>query len=138
MRPAQAVALDLQISVGEYFRRVREGELPALHKQPPYSTQHQRREQIIQAAIAIIDEQGIQNLSLSEIENKTGMRRGQLTYYFHTKESILLAVFDRLLQMMLQAVEGAEGCLDWATMSGWERFQQLFTVVMLRPPLIPQ
>jgi AcrR family transcriptional regulator len=97
-----------------------------------------RREQIIQAAIAIIDEQGIQNLSLSEIESKTGMRRGQLTYYFRTKESILLAVFDRLLRLMLQAVEGSEGCRDWAAMSGWERFRQFFTMVMLRPPTMPQ
>jgi AcrR family transcriptional regulator len=97
-----------------------------------------RREQIVQAAITIIDEQGIQNLSLSEIEGKTGMRRGQLTYYFRTKESILLAVFDRLLLLMLQAVEGAEGCRDWAKLSGWERFRQFFTMIMLRPPQMPQ
>jgi AcrR family transcriptional regulator len=97
-----------------------------------------RREQIIQAAIAVIDEQGIQNLSLSAIENKTGMRRGQLTYYFRTKESILLAVFDRLLRLMIQAVEGAEGCQDWSAMSGWARFRHLLTLIMLRPPLMPQ
>src|SRR5436309_663739 len=71
-----------------------------------------RREQIIEAAVAVITEQGIQNLSLSEIENKAGMSRGQLTYYFRVKEDILLAVFDRLLQLMYQRLgkpEGAEG-----------------------------
>ena len=41
-----------------------------------------RRDQIVQAAVSIIAEQGLQNLSLSEIEKKAGMSRGQLTYYF--------------------------------------------------------
>src|SRR5437660_8869632 len=63
-----------------------------------------RREQIVEAAIAIITEQGLQNLSLSEIEQKAGMSRGQLTYYFPTKEAILLAVFDRLVQLMYQRI----------------------------------
>jgi AcrR family transcriptional regulator len=45
-----------------------------------------RREQVVEAAVAVIAEQGIQNLSLSAIEQKAGMSRGQLTYYFPTKE----------------------------------------------------
>jgi AcrR family transcriptional regulator len=61
-----------------------------------------RRDQIIDAAVAVIAEQGIQNLSLSEIEKKADMSRGQLTYYFPAKEEILLAVFDRVLQLMYQ------------------------------------
>ncbi|MFO0968141.1 MAG: TetR/AcrR family transcriptional regulator [Gemmataceae bacterium] len=56
-----------------------------------------RRQEIIDAAWAIIAERGIQKLSLSEIEKKVGMSRGQLTYYFKAKEDILLAVFDRLV-----------------------------------------
>src|SRR5262245_66096898 len=70
-----------------------------------------RRDQIIEAAIAIIAEQGLHNLSLSEIEKRAGMSRGQLTYYFPTKEEILLAVFDRLLQLMYQRLgrPGGEG-----------------------------
>ena len=59
-----------------------------------------RREQIVDAAVTVIAEQGLQNLSLSEIEKKVGMSRGQLMYYFKAKEDILLAVFDRLLDMM--------------------------------------
>lgn len=59
-----------------------------------------RREQIVAAAVAVIAEQGLQNLSLSEIEKKVGMSRGQLTYYFKAKEEILLAVFDRLVRLM--------------------------------------
>ena len=64
-----------------------------------------RRTEIVDAAAAVINEQGIQNLSLSEIEQKVGMSRGQLTYYFKTKEDILLAVFDRLLHLMCEQHE---------------------------------
>jgi AcrR family transcriptional regulator len=100
-----------------------------------------RREQIVQAAIAVIDEQGIQNLSLSEIEKKTGMRRGQLTYYFHTKESILLALFERLLQLMYQRVQAGEDGLRHPCDlpgTGWERFRYFLTMALLRPPKVPQ
>jgi len=53
------------------------------------------------AAEAIIAGQGIHRLSLGQIEKRAGMSRGQLTYYFPTKESILLAVFDRMLRRMI-------------------------------------
>ncbi|HLJ98002.1 MAG TPA: TetR/AcrR family transcriptional regulator, partial [Gemmataceae bacterium] len=71
-----------------------------------------RRDQIVEAAAAVIAEQGLQNLSLSEIEKKAGMSRGQLTYYFPAKEDILLAVFDRLVMLMTQRVgtPAGQGC----------------------------
>jgi AcrR family transcriptional regulator len=65
-----------------------------------------RREQIVDAAVAVIAERGLQHLSLSEIEKKVGMSRGQLTYYYKAKEDILLAVFDRLLEMMCRRQGG--------------------------------
>src|SRR5437762_12471714 len=82
-----------------------------------------RREQIVDAAIAVIAEQGIQHLSLSEIEKKTGLVRGQLTYYYKTKEDILLAVFDRLIGLMRQRATAGD-CPAHAfheVPHGWER-----------------
>src|SRR5947209_17369791 len=99
-----------------------------------------RREQIIEAAVAVITEQGIQNLSLSEIENKAGMSRGQLTYYFRVKEDILLAVFDRLLQLMYQRLgkpEGAEGDTECAE-SWWGWVQHLLKALLTQPPVSPE
>lgn len=61
-----------------------------------------RRDEIVEAAAEIISETGIQSLSLSEIETRTGMSRGQLTYYFPEKEQILVAVFDRMVTRMRQ------------------------------------
>jgi AcrR family transcriptional regulator len=68
-----------------------------------------RRDEIVSAATEIIASEGIHRLSLARIEERIGMSRGQLTYYFPTKEAILLAVFDRMLERMIQeAIADAE------------------------------
>src|SRR3989442_14282907 len=91
-----------------------------------------RREQIVEAAMAVIAEQGLQNLSLSEIEKKAGMSRGQLTYYFPAKEDILLAVFDRVVLLMYQKMghpagqNGEEPC----QVSAWDMIQFLLTKIL--------
>src|SRR5262249_23174938 len=98
-----------------------------------------RRGQVVEAAVAVIAEQGIQNLSLSEIEKKAGMARGHLTYYFPAKEDILRAVFDRLLELMYQRVGSPHGGAACASEgSGWEWLRHLLGMVMLRPPASPE
>ena len=106
-----------------------------------------RREQILEAAEAIITGHGIQKLSLGQIEARAGMSRGQLTYYFPTKESILLAVHDRMLLRMIREAMADDGpkpmtgraweCVqyglqkhlgpDWPPPGGQELFSLLFT-----------
>ena len=96
-----------------------------------------RREQIVEAAVAVIAEQGYQNLSLSEIEKKAGMSRGQLTYYFPAKEDILLAVFDRLLQLMYQRIGTPQGRPPEQA-GGWEWVQHLLQTVPEQPQASPE
>src|SRR5437868_15102571 len=93
-----------------------------------------RREQIVEAAVSVITEQGLQNLSLSEIEKKAGMSRGQLTYYFPAKEDILLAVFDRLVVLMYQRLGTPEGiaCDD---VTAWQWIEHLLRRLLTQPPL---
>jgi len=93
-----------------------------------------RRAQIVEAAAAIIAEQGLQNLSLSEIEKRAGMSRGQLTYYFPSKESILLAVFDHLLQMTYQRIGTPPGT-DCAKMSCWDWVRHLLERIIAQGPV---
>jgi AcrR family transcriptional regulator len=95
-----------------------------------------RREQIIEAALAVINEQGLQNLSLSEIEKKADMSRGQLTYYFPTKESILLAVFDRHLQLMYQRLGSPQVINNDGPCEpgGWDWIQHLLKALLNDPP----
>lgn len=93
-----------------------------------------RKNEIVDAAAAVISEQGIQHLSLSEIEKKVGMSRGQLTYYFKTKEDILLAVFDRLIDLMCRRNAEAEfEKLDWL-----EIVRQILLMVLQDPPAHPE
>jgi AcrR family transcriptional regulator len=100
----------------------------------------QRRAQVIEAAVAVIAEQGIQHLSLSAIEEKAGMARGHLTYYFPTKEDILLAVFDRVLALMYQRVgtpKGEAACAEGQQgSSGW--VEHLLRMILLQPPTSPE
>ena len=74
-----------------------------------------RRDEIITAATEIIATEGLHRLSLGRIEERCKMSRGQLTYYFRSKEAILLAVFDRMLSRMIR-----EGMAD-AERSGVQR-----------------
>jgi AcrR family transcriptional regulator len=91
-----------------------------------------RRDQIVEAAGAIIATQGIQNLSLSEIEAHTAMSRGQLTYYFKTKEDILLAVFDRMVRRMRERFEAADApCRHQRAEPGaWESIRNLLAMIL--------
>lgn len=98
-----------------------------------------RREQIIDAAVAIIAEKGLQHLSLSVIEQRAGMSRGQLTYYFHTKEQILLAVFERMIETIHQRAQQG-GCASECPMqsAGWERIRAFLSLFVLQPPDVPE
>jgi AcrR family transcriptional regulator len=130
-------------------------------KSPRIDVARIRREQITEAAVAVIAEQGLHNLSLSEIEKRAGMSRGQLTYYFPTKEEILLAVFDRLLLLMYQRLGRPEGAAAPPPAAGanakangaaaegqcprgegqagaWEWTCHLFEALLLRPPVSPE
>jgi AcrR family transcriptional regulator len=108
-------------------------------RQPDSEIALLRREQIVQAAVAVIAEQGIQNLSLSEIEKKADMSRGQLTYYFRTKEAILLAVFDHVLETMYRRLPRPAGATPeegpFARAGGWELVQTLLRTILLEPPI---
>ena len=63
-----------------------------------------RRDEIVTAAADIIARKGLHDLSLKGIETQCNMSRGQLTYYFKSKEDILLAVFDRMLAGMVREI----------------------------------
>jgi AcrR family transcriptional regulator len=94
-----------------------------------------RREQIIAAAVEIITTQGLHKLSLSKIETRAGVARGQLTYYFPTKEDILLAVFDRLLLLLFEQFhEGQNPRETHGVPNVWDCVRQMFNRVLRAPP----
>jgi AcrR family transcriptional regulator len=80
---------------------------------------------VIDAAMAIIATEGIHKLSLGNIERRVQMTRGHLTYYFRTKEDILLAVFDRMLHRMIEEHQ-TDGGPQPMTGKAWECARQGF------------
>src|SRR5262249_28051194 len=97
-----------------------------------------RRKEIVEAAIAIIAEHGLPRLSLSAIEERAGMSRGQLTWYFPAKEGILLAVFDRLIEMMHERSKAGEGSPCGPSEAGWRRLEGFLGCMLLDPPEAPE
>jgi AcrR family transcriptional regulator len=100
-----------------------------------------RREQIIEAAVAVIAEKGLHNLSLSAIEKKARMSRGQLTYYYPAKEDILLGVFDYFVRLMHQRVGAPAGTHHNGTpcdATSWEWVQHLLAKMLTAPPVSPE
>jgi AcrR family transcriptional regulator len=94
-----------------------------------------RREQIIAAAIDVITSQGLHNLSLSKIETRAGVARGQLTYYFPTKEDILLAVFDRLLLLLVQQFsDGQDPDVRHGIPGVWDMVRKILNTTLNAPP----
>ncbi|MFI6374386.1 TetR/AcrR family transcriptional regulator [Streptomyces sp. NPDC050546] len=60
----------------------------------PYRKSAERREQILQAAYEAIDEYG-ERASLQDIADRVGVTQPALTYYFPTRDELLLAVLER-------------------------------------------
>lgn len=97
-----------------------------------------RKAEIVDAAIAVIARKGLQGLSLSEIEKVASMSRGQLTYYFPSKESILLAVFDRMLELLQNEVSGfvsQNAGRNQGKFGGWQKVSALVNHFIESQPL---
>jgi AcrR family transcriptional regulator len=60
----------------------------------PYRKSAERREQILQAAYEAVDEFG-ERASLHDIAARVGVTQPALTYYFPTRDELLLAVLER-------------------------------------------
>lgn len=94
-----------------------------------------RREQVLEAAEAIVAAEGLPRLSLGRIERRTGMSRGQLTYYFPTKEAILLALFERLLRRMIAGLLADDAAPKPGTSRPWDCCRHALTMQLRdRPP----
>src|ERR1700759_4595253 len=65
---------------------------PAPRRRGPASTENgqRSRDRVLQAALDLITEAGIDRVRLAEIARRAGMSSGQVMYYFTSKEHILL------------------------------------------------
>lgn len=59
----------------------------------------QTQEQIRDAAFQLFAEEGYSNTSISAVAKKAGVSKGLIYHYFDSKEAILSAIFDQLVEM---------------------------------------
>lgn len=59
----------------------------------------QTREQIRKAAFQLFAEEGYSNTSISAVAKKAGVSKGLIYHYFDSKEEILGAIFDQLVEV---------------------------------------
>ena len=75
----------------------------------------QRREQILDAATAILVEEGYAGFSARKIADRLGIRLSNVQYYFATPHDLLAALFEREMTRARQAFETA-GSRDLETL----------------------
>ena len=63
-----------------------------------------RRIEFINAAEALFNEKGFENTSIDDIVQRIGVAKGLFYYYFKSREELLAAIVDRILDEMEQIV----------------------------------
>jgi AcrR family transcriptional regulator len=67
------------------------------------------RQRIVESANRLFYHQGYHNTSFTDVVNAAGVPRGNIYYYFRTKEDILHAAIDYRLERIGQMLEGWSG-----------------------------
>jgi AcrR family transcriptional regulator len=82
----------------------------------PVGDREARRTELLDAALAVIAEEGIAAASLRKVAERAGCSTGAVTYYFANREEMMAAViesqFDVFDAMLRASDEGSDGKLD--------------------------
>ena len=63
-----------------------------------------RRDELIEAGLAILREEGLAGFSQARIAKRVGLRQGHLTYYFPTRTDLLTAVARKAVDNQLSGL----------------------------------
>ncbi len=80
-------------------------------------------DKILDALQQLLEEQKIQNISVSDIANKAGIGKGSIYYYFPSKEAIVDALIERNYEKPLQT---AKNLVSKTDISPFTRMAMLF------------
>ncbi|HBN08221.1 MAG TPA: hypothetical protein DD435_06125 [Cyanobacteria bacterium UBA8530] len=73
----------------------------------PRPNPKQRRESLVQAAIALFREKGLHATRVDDIVRKAGVAKGTFYLYFQSKDDVLTAVAEKLVDEMVERVQTA-------------------------------
>ncbi|ACA17797.1 transcriptional regulator, TetR family [Methylobacterium sp. 4-46] len=87
---------------------------PAAPEAPPRQTRRyaQKRDAILQAAVALFNEAGVKGATLSEVARRVGLMTNSVTYYFRRKEDLAAACFLHTIAVLDALVAEAEAAPD--------------------------
>lgn len=99
-----------------FFSIVSVADLAFPPREGGYTKGHETREHILTAALGLLIEEGFHSLSMRRVAAASGMKLGNLTYHFPSREDLILALleavissyeieFDRILHMPSVAPE---------------------------------
>ena len=82
----------------------------------PVGDREARRTELLDAAIAVIAQEGFAEASLRKVAERAGCSTGAVTYYFANREEMMAAViesqFDVFDAMLRESNEGSDGKID--------------------------
>jgi AcrR family transcriptional regulator len=108
---------------------------PARRRRGPASTENgqRSRQRILEAALSLITEAGIDQVRLAGIARRAGMSSGQLMYYFSSKEDIFL---ETLAWRDREDMAGTRAAV--ARMTGaWRQLERFITSYLPASPADP-
>lgn len=71
-----------------------------------------KRERILAAAVAVIEDDGMSALTQPRVAARAELRQSHLTYYFPTRDDLVVAVAERVVAMRIESVRGAVDAAD--------------------------
>ncbi|MEW6403774.1 MAG: TetR/AcrR family transcriptional regulator [Chloroflexota bacterium] len=71
------------------------------------ASEAQRREQILTAAFRVAARKGLESMTVRDVAAEAGLSSGLVFFHFETKEALLLAMLDELVEWMLSGREEA-------------------------------
>ena len=108
---------------------------PAPRRRGPASTENgqRSRDRVLQAAVELITEAGVDRVRVAEIARRAGMSSGQVMYYFTSKEHILL---EALAWQDYQEIKRARAALAKIT-GAWRQLERYIGFYLPTSPADP-
>jgi AcrR family transcriptional regulator len=82
---------------GNQLRAITVADLAFPPREGGYIKGHETREQILQAALGLLVEEGYRAMSMRRVAAACGMKLGNLTYHFPTREDLIPALLDAVI-----------------------------------------
>jgi AcrR family transcriptional regulator len=90
----------------ELVRRGRRRSVPVPAEVPLSQIGNQRSVELIEAALSIIAEKGLEGLRTRDVAARAGVNIATLHYYFETKESLILGVIEHIRDVFIEPEPG--------------------------------